>query len=420
MREVAVSRWPLVVGHWQNPVSFSLKRPSILSEFMSFLVSWFKYSTWLARFLAWEVFDGDQRPATKGQRRTACAHLNYFKMRAVFTLFVLAVVACGGWLAWALLQPVTPAPQTFVLLHPGYSTRRIATELKSAGVIRSADAFVLWHYLRHKRSLKAGEYLFEKSATALDVHRRLTRGDVYFHTVVIPEGFNIFDIAQAIQNAGLGSSEEFLKVVTTDTALIADLAPDAKTLEGYLFPNTYEFTRMQTMEEMAAAMVKQFRLVAREIGLTPGVQNVSMQDNSAQETDLQQTVILASIIEKETAAPEERALVASVYRNRIALHEALQADPSVIYAELLRGSYGGALHHADMQFNSAYNTYTHPGLPPGPIGNPGKVSLEAAMHPADTDYFYFVSNGNGHHRFAHSLEEHNKNVAAYRKVMAGK
>jgi UPF0755 protein len=312
-----------------------------------------------------------------------------------------------------LLQPVAPAGQTFVLLHPGFSTRRIAAELKSAGVIRSADAFVLWHYLRHKRSLKAGEYLFEKSASALDVHRRLAHGDVYFHTVVIPEGFNMFDIGQAIQNAGLGSSEEFLKVAASDTALIADLAPDAKTLEGYLFPNTYEFSHMQTMQDMAAAMVKQFRQVAREIGLVADVNNTDAKN-------VQQIVILASIIEKETAAPEERPLVASVYQNRIAQHEALQADPSVIYAELLQGSYGGALHHADMQFKSAYNTYTHPGLPPGPIGNPGKISLEAAMHPADTDYLYFVSNGNGHHRFAHSLEEHNRNVAAYRKAMAGK
>ena len=336
-------------------------------------------------------------------------------MRTIFILLLLVCLAGAGCLAWALLQPVTPAGQTFVLLHPGYSTRRIATELKSAGVIRSADAFILWHYLHRKRSLKAGEYLFDKSATSLEVHRRLAHGDVYFHTVVIPEGFNMFDIAQAIQNAGLGSSEEFLKVATADTALIADLAPEAKSLEGYLFPNTYEFTRMQTMEEMAGAMVKQFRQVAREIGLTP-----ESQDSAAQRPDLQQTVILASIIEKETAAPEERPLVASVYYNRMAGHQALQADPSVIYAELLQGSYSGALHHADMQFNSNYNTYTHPGLPPGPIGNPGKTSLEAAMHPADTDYLYFVSNGNGHHRFAHSLEEHNKNVAAYRKVMAGK
>jgi UPF0755 protein len=336
-------------------------------------------------------------------------------VRTFFAIILLAALAFGGWLAWELRQPVTPAGQTFVLLRPGYSSRRIARELQSAGVIRSATAFAIWHRIHHKRSLKAGEYLFDKTATALDVHRRLVHGDVYFHTVVVPEGYNMFDIAQALQDAGLGSTEEFLKVATSDTTLIADLAPDAKTLEGYLFPNTYEFSRMQTMPEIAAAMVKQFRQVAREIGLIADSQNAGAPRN-----DVQQAVILASIIEKETAAPEERPLVASVYGNRLARHVALQADPSVIYAELLQGSYSGALHHADMQFNSAYNTYTHAGLPPGPIGNPGKTSLEAAMHPAGTDYFYFVSNGNGHHRFAHSLEEHNRNVAAYRKVMAGK
>ena len=301
-----------------------------------------------------------------------------------------------------MYSPMAPDGQKFVLLHPGYSTRRIASELQAAGVIRSATAFAIWHRIHHKRSLKAGEYLFEKQASALEIHDRLVRGDVYVHTVVIPEGYNIFEVAQAIQEAGLGSSQDFLKVATTDTALIADLTPEARTLEGYLFPSTYEFTRTQTMQEMAAAMVKQFRQVAREIDLT---------------SDVQKTVTLASIIEKETGAPEERPLVASVYYNRMVHKIALQADPSVIYAELLQGTYSGALHHADMHFQSAYNTYVHAGLPPGPIGNPGRSSLEAALHPASTDYFYFVSNGNGHHRFAHSLEEHNRNVAAYRRAV---
>jgi UPF0755 protein len=326
-------------------------------------------------------------------------------VRGFFTTVLLAILALSGWFAWALLTPITPPGQKFVILHPGYSTRRIANELKSAGVIRSTDAFILWHYLHRGRSLKAGEYLFEKDANTKEVHRRLVRGDIYIHTVVIPEGYNIFDIAQAIQEAGLGSAQDFLQVATTDTALIADLAPDAKTLEGYLFPNTYEFTRAQTMEEMAAAMVKEFRQVAREIGLS---------------TDVEKTVTLASIIEKETAVAEERPLVASVYYNRMEKKIPLQADPSVIYAELLQGNYSGTLHHADMELNSAYNTYRHAGLPPGPIGNPGRTSLEAAMHPASTDYFYFVSNGNGHHRFAHTLEEHNRNVAAYRKAVMQK
>jgi UPF0755 protein len=170
---------------------------------------------------------------------------------------------------------------------------------------------------------------------------------------------------------------------------------------------------------MAAEMVRQFRQVTTQIGLptTPTL----MPNSSAfsQNTQgLQNIVTLASIIEKETSVPDERPEVASVYSNRLASHIALQADPSVIYAELLQGTYGGALHHADMQFKSAYNTYHHPGLPPGPIANPGKSSLQAAMHPAQTRYYYFVSDGNGHHRFASTLEDHNRNVAALRRVMS--
>jgi len=291
-------------------------------------------------------------------------------------------------MAWALMTPVTPEGQKFVLLRPGYSTRRIAAELEAVGVIRSRLGFILWHRIHRKQSLKAGEYLFDKTATTLDVHDRLVHGDIYVHTVVIPEGFTMFDIAQAVQDAGLGSSQEFLAVAQSN----------------------YEFTKTQSMNDITAAMVKQFRQVAEQIGLTAKGQN----------TDVQKAVTMASIIEKETAIPEERTIVASVYYNRLARNIALQADPSVIYAELLNGNYGGALHHSDMRFQSAYNTYTHPGLPPGPIGNPGRNSLEAALHPALTDYFYFVSDGNGHHRFSRNLEEHNQNVAKLRQAVQGR
>jgi UPF0755 protein len=326
-------------------------------------------------------------------------------LKTFFTLVLLALLAAGGWMAWALRMPLPPPEQKFVLLRPGFSTRHIAAELKSAGVIRSASAFIFWHYFRHEHSLKAGEYLFDRAASTIEVHERLCRGDIYVHTVVVPEGYNVFDIAHAIQDAGLGSSEDFVKAAESGVTLISDLAPDAKTLEGYLFPSTYRFTRTQDMQEIVAAMVKQFKVVAQEIGLQP---------------DATRTVTVASIIEKETAVPEERPLVASVYYNRLANNIALQADPSVIYAEQLRGNYGGALHHEDMHFESSYNTYTHAGLPPGPIANPGRSSLEAAMHPATTDYLYFVSDGNGHHRFSSSLEEHNRNVAAYRKAVTNR
>lgn len=351
-------------------------------------------------------------------------------LTTVAVLF-LGLLAAGGWLAWALFSPTTPQRETVVTLWPGYSTRHIASELKSAGVIHSSSAFVLWHYL-HRRPLRAGEYLFEKPASVVDIQKRLRRGDVYFHTVVVPEGYTMFDIARAIQEAGLGPADDFLKVAQSDTALISDLAPDAHSLEGYLFPDTYEFTRLMTMHDMAAAMVHQFRVVAHQISLIPNTTNaaqnsgpvlhdsaLSSPSDALVTDDLERTVIVASIVEKETSVPEERPMVASVYYNRLMKNIALDADPSVIYAELLAGTYTGALHHADMQFASPYNTYKYRGLPPGPIGNPGKSALEAAMHPAQTDYYYFVADAQGHHRFAKTIEEHDKNVAAYRKAMRG-
>jgi UPF0755 protein len=368
-------------------------------------------------------------------------------VKKLFGLIFIVFLGAGGWFAWAVMAPVEPAPQTFVLLRPGYSTRRIAAELKRAGVIRNEHAFVLWRYLDHKRSLKAGEYLFEKPASVVDVQRRLRRGDVYFHTVVVPEGYTMFDIAGAIQAAGLGGAEDFLNAAKNDTYLISDIAPNAHSLEGYLFPDTYEFTRLMSMDEMAAGMVCQFRLEAQRIGMisespadstngpcTCARQNsgcimLSVRSHIIDEVDTPQpdeltpserTVILASIIEKETAVPAERPIVASVYYNRLEKRMALDADPSIIYAELLAGTYQGGLHHADMRFDSPYNTYRNAGLPPGPIGNPGRSSLEAALHPAQTDYYYFVADAQGHHRFAQTLEEHDKNVAAYRKAMRGR
>jgi UPF0755 protein len=367
-------------------------------------------------------------------------------VRKLLWLFLIAVVAAAGWLAWALMTPVAPSGQTFVMLRPGFSTRRIAAELKNAGVIRSEQAFILWHYYHHGRSLKAGEYLFDKPANIIDIQKRLRRGDVYFHTVVVPEGFTMFDIARAIEAAGLGPADDFLKAAKADTSFIADIAPGAHSLEGYLFPETYQFSRMMTMHEMTAAMVCQFRTVAKQIGLIAagtetvspgdpcivarsnhggGIINIQVHDTSETASiapdlnTLERTVIMASIVEKETAVPEERPEVASVYYNRLEKHIALDADPSIIYAEQLAGTYQGALHHADMSFTSAYNTYRHAGLPPGPIANPGRSSLEAAMHPAQTDFYYFVADAQGHHRFARTIDEHNKNVDAYRKAMRG-
>ena len=323
-------------------------------------------------------------------------------MRTLFTIVLAAGLTLLGWAGWQVYLPVTTPANTTVLLHSGYSTRHIAAELKRQGVIRSVLAFEVWHALHRKRSLKAGEYLFDHPATLGEVHDRIARGDVYFHVVTIPEGYTIFDIAKAMQDSGLVSADDFLRAARNRTDLISDIAPEAKSLEGYLFPSTYQFTRTQTLDDMVAAMVHQFRQVALQVGLN---------------SDVHRIVTMASIVEKETAVPDERPVVASVYYNRLAQRMALDADPGVIYAQLLAGTYSGSLHHADLAVNSPYNTYRFPGLPPGPIGNPGQSSLQAALHPAQTQFLYFVADGNGHHRFASSLEEHNRNVVAYRRSL---
>lgn len=324
-------------------------------------------------------------------------------MRTFLKLLVVLVFAVAAWLAWALLLPLRPAEQKFIMLKPGWSTRRIANELQADGVIRSARALLLYHYVMKPRSLKAGEYKFENSASALQVHERLVRGDIFVHQVTIPEGFNMFEIGAAIQAAGLGSQQDFVDRAKKQVALIRELDPNASSLEGYLFPDTYGFTRTQSMDDILAIMVRRFKQEARAIGLT---------------TDVHRVVTLASIVEKETAAAEERPLVASVYMNRLQKRMALDADPSVIYAALLAGRYQGTIRQSDLQYDSPYNTYKFPGLPPGPIANPGRASLEAAMHPAASDYLYFVSDNNGHHRFARTLDEHSRNVALYRRAVA--
>lgn len=326
---------------------------------------------------------------------------------------MIALLVAGAWLAAALLLPVTPRQDTFVLLRPGWSTRHIATELKNSGMIRDANAFLLWHYIVHPKSLKAGEYKFDRAANSIEIHRRLVTGDIYRHQVVIPEGFNMFDVAAAIEAAGLGSRDQFLKTARSSVSLVSDIDPQAQTLEGYLFPDTYEFTRTQTMGDMVSTMVRRFRQEARSIGL------INIQNSPALDpVNLHRIVTMASIVEKETAAPEERPMVASVYYNRLSKHMTFGADPTVIYAALLEGRYRGTIYASDLAFDSQYNTYKYAGLPPGPIANPGRASLEAAAHPSDTQFLFFVSDNNGHHRFARTADEHNRNVALYRHAVA--
>jgi UPF0755 protein len=333
-------------------------------------------------------------------------------LKKFFALIFLGVAGTAAWLAAMVYLPLQPAGQKTVLLHPGWGVHRIAAELKSAGVIRSANAFIVWHRLHNRERLKAGEYLFSTSADTRDVLERIVRGDFLVRTVTVPEGYTMFDIADAVEQAGLGSREDFLKQAQSQTSLVEDFAPNAVSLEGYLFPDTYQFTRTQSMKDLVETMVRRFRKEASALNLANATPH-----NDTPLNDVPQLVTMASIVEKETGAPQERFLVASVYYNRLKKNIALDADPSVIYAHLLNGTYSGALHHSDMWINSPYNTYRYAGLPPGPIGNPGRLALEAAMHPATSDFYYFVSDGHGHHRFARSLREHNQNVDNYRRTV---
>lgn len=328
-------------------------------------------------------------------------------VKKLLALVFLGALGAAAWVAATVYLPLQPAGPKTVLLRPGWSVHRIAAELKSTGVIRSAGAFVIWHRLHHRERLRAGEYLFSTSADTRDVLERIVRGDFLVRTVTIPEGYTMFDIADAVEAAGLGSRDDFLKQAREQTSLIEDFAPQAVSLEGYLFPDTYQFTRTQGMKDIVETMVRRFRKEAVTLNLV---------NDSAQRVP--RLVTMASIVEKETGASQERGLVASVYYNRLNKKIALDADPSVIYAHLLNGTYSGTLHHSDMWIKSPYNTYRYAGLPPGPIGNPGRLALEAAMHPSTSDFYYFVSDGHGHHRFARSLSEHNRNVVAFRRTVA--
>lgn len=325
-------------------------------------------------------------------------------MKALRVLLVLALLVVGA-AAWVYKVPFGPDHETFVEIPSGMGTVSIASALKAGGVVRSATAFELYRTYAGG-TLKAGEYRFEGPLKLADVYRKIARGEVYAKTVVVPEGYNIFDIAAAVQGAGLGPAAAFLAAERRDVALISDLSPGAVSLEGYLFPSTYSFSRRATPDQMVAAMVKRFRVAAAQLGLPGG-------------PELARTVTLASLIEKEVRVDNERPLVGGVFLNRLRVGMPLATDPSVIYAALLDERWRGTIYQSDLQSQSPYNTYRHAGLPPGPIANPGVAALKAAMHPAATDYLYFVADAQGHSQFSVDLKSHAAQVQAYRKAMAG-
>lgn len=320
----------------------------------------------------------------------------------LFILLILVVAVAAG--AWLVLSPAGPSTEVFVEVTPGLSSRQIGALLQRQGIIRSKYAFDFERLIKNGK-LKAGEYRFDHPVPVGEVYERIVRGDVYTIAVTIPEGSNLFDVAMKLEAQGLTNRTAFLKAAKTDVVLIADMAPKARSLEGFLFPDTYRFSRAVTADQVAAAMVKRFRSAAAQIGLTHNFVGI---------------VTLASIVERESPISDERPLVASVFVNRIDRGMPLMTDPTVIYALLLDGRYRGTIYQSDLNYDSAYNTYRHAGMPPGPICNPGIESLKAAMEPAQSDYLYFVAanaNGTGRSKFAKTLLEHEQNVEAYRRAV---
>jgi UPF0755 protein len=319
-------------------------------------------------------------------------------------LLFLLLLAAAAWVVFSIQVPVGPSTDSFLEIEPGTPSMQIAAKLKRQGLIRSQDAFEAMQLIEGG-TLKAGEYRFDHPAKMAEVYDRLRRGDVYTISLTIPEGSNLFDIAQRVEAAHLGNKEQFLATARGNVGLISDIDPRADSLEGYLFPDTYRFGRQTSAQQMQMAMVKRFRQAALELGL---------------KANYHQVVTMASLVERETPIATERPLVASVFENRLAKDMPLMTDPSVIYAALLDGRYRGTIYASDLEADSPYNTYRHTGLPPGPICNPGMASLKAAMDPAQTNYLYFVAasaNPSGVSKFSTTLAEHTHNVEEYRKAL---
>jgi UPF0755 protein len=326
--------------------------------------------------------------------------------RFLLTVTLLVVIAAAGGGVWLYRSVQTPFKgyadaETFVEIAPGSSTPTMGRLLAEAGVVQHPQIFRIAVWMRGAgRRLQAGEYRFDRAMTPAEVVDKIVRGDVFLKPVTFREGLTIRQMAAVFEEQGLGTKDAFIAAARKGSA-IQGIDPEARDLEGYLFPDTYTLPRHVTAEQLVARMVARF-----EKALTPEVR----QQAAARGLTVRQLVTLASLVEKETAKPAERPLVAAVYANRLKVGMGLQCDPTVIYALERAGRFDGNLTRADLQFDSPYNTYRYSGLPPGPIAAPGQASLEAAAQPADVPYLYFVSRNDGSHEFAATLDEHNRNV----------
>jgi peptidoglycan lytic transglycosylase G len=330
----------------------------------------------------------------------------------LLTLLAIAAIGAGaGWLESQISRPYRGhrPDKIFVEIPRGTSRWQIAGILRHDDVIRSRLAFALFSVWHYRKTPQAGEYLVDRPLDSREMFWKIVHGRVFVHIVTVPEGWTMYDIANELGHQGICSRAEFL-AAAHDTSLISDLAPHATSLEGFLFPSTYEFTRNTTCEEIAQRMVEDFRTVWNS--LNPG----DATHPSGLTTE--QVVALASLVERETPNAEERPLVAGVFYNRLARGYPLQCDPTVQYAMEMDGERVKDVKPSDLRIDSPYNTYQHRGLPPGPIANPGEASLQAALNPAHTDYLYFVANGRGGHFFSSTLAEQDRNINRLRRRLA--
>jgi UPF0755 protein len=321
---------------------------------------------------------------------------------AVLPLVVAGVTAAAVYSRAHEAYRGFEASEQFVDIPQGTGAAAIGVRLAEAGVVRDPLTFraALWLSGR-ARDLKAGEYRFDRPITPLDVIDRLARGDVYKRLITFREGLTIPEMALVFEERGFGAAADFERAAREGAAQVADLDPAAKTLEGYLFPETYALPRGTSAEELVSQMVGLFKRLYTD---------TMKAEADAAGLTTRQVVTLASLVEKETARRDERPLVAAVYRNRFTIGMGMQADPTVIYALQEAGKYDGNLSREDLQFDSPYNTYRYSGLPPGPIAAPGLAAIEAVLRPAPVGHLYFVSRNDGSHAFADTLAEHNRNV----------
>jgi UPF0755 protein len=323
---------------------------------------------------------------------------------------LLALLGAGAFV-WIYRTTATPFPSNgagalprTIEIAPGQNATAILRALEDEGVIASADLALLQLRRLGEPPLLAGEYRFERPATSRAVLQRLISGDVVLHAVTVVEGLTLEETADLLGAAGFGDEQAFLAAMRRGE-WIADLDPEAETLEGYLFPDTYAFARGTPEQRIVEEMVNNYRRRYATI----------VTETAGAATDARAIVTLASIVERETTLDAERPMVAGVYANRLRRGMALYADPTVIYALKLLGVWDGNLRRADLELDSPYNTYRYPGLPPGPICSPGLASLQAAAAPADVPYLYFVSRNDGTHAFAETLAEHNRNVDTWQR-----